>query len=259
MFRCDAINEVLRSNVSLVTQCDTAENGMLRIATAFRYPDGSHVDIFLDQRSTMYVLSDLGETTAYLFELGIRLWESRRRRSIVTDVCRDLRIQREGGQLQVQVAELDHAAFADALLRLAQACIRISDIALTLTHRSVNDFRDQVEDFIETNHFRYEAGHTVVGLEGNEVHIDFRVEGLTRVSMVQTLTAANEHTARHQAESVFAKWYDIRESKDGNQFVTVCDSSTDVFSGPELRRLQDFSRVIRFPAQDQVFLASLAT
>src|SRR5437763_4130286 len=65
--------------------------------------------------------------------------------------------------------------------------------------------------------------------------------------------------ARHQAESIFAKWYDIQDHKNGNRFITVYDSTFDVFKDPELKWLQNFSRLLRFPAQPQSFMELLTT
>jgi hypothetical protein len=259
MLRCDAVNEALRKSISLVAECDTISDGILRIATEFRYPDGSHVDVFLDQSSSPYILSDLGETAAYLREVGIKPWASRKRRNIVADVCRRLRINQNDGQLQIEFPGMDQDAFADAVLRLGQACIRISDLSLAVRHRSPSDFKDQVQDFIDSHQFQYEVDHKLLGSKGNEVRIDFKIDGPRphSASLVQTLSAADSNTARHQAEDAFARWYDINEQRNGNSFLTVYDSSSDAFREPDLRRLQDFSQLIRFPAQQQLFLEAL--
>ena len=160
-------------------------------------------------------------------------------------------MHQEGAQFQIEVPEGSVATLGESVLRLAQACIRVSDIAFTGTHRGVSAFREQVEDFIEEKQLSYEPDYTLVGAKGNEVRIDFRVESLSRPSLVQTLSAGNEVSARHQADNVFTKWYDIREHGEQHQFMTVVDSSVDVLKLFDLRRILDFSEVIRFPSHQE--------
>ena len=56
----------------LVEDYDTVRDGSFRLATPFRYPDESHIDVFLKDGGTVFdgfELSDKGQTVAYLLDL----------------------------------------------------------------------------------------------------------------------------------------------------------------------------------------------
>ena len=46
--------EELITNACLVEAYDTVRDGSFRLATPFRYPDGSHIDIFLKDSGTLF-------------------------------------------------------------------------------------------------------------------------------------------------------------------------------------------------------------
>ena len=177
---------------------------------------------------------------------------------MVLDVCQTLRVRQDGGQLQIELFEPDPMKLSDAVLRLAQACIRVSDMSQTFAPRATSAFREQVEAFIESTELPYESDYELPGLMGAPVEIDFRVEGSATVSLVETLTASNEPAGRHASAEVFAKWYDIRgQRSDSQQFVTVVDSWAEVFEESDLKRIEEFSKVISYPEQQETLLQAL--
>jgi hypothetical protein len=249
-------------NVSIVVDCSTVSTDILRLTTIFKYPDGSHVDLFLKHDSQhmfdSFVLSDLGETTGYLLELNIRPWKTQKRKRVISQICATLGVEQDGGELKISLSHHELDDWGDALMRLAQACIRVSDIALTYTSRIVSAFRDDVEEFLESTGYRYETDRMVPGKFGPEVRIDFSVTGAHAEYLLQTLTAANTVVARHTSDDLFTKWYDIPHMRSAAQFVTVLDASSNVFAVPDIRRLQEVSTVIGFPDEQDLLRHTLA-
>ena len=81
---CASIQELIK-NFSLVKECDVIDNGMTRLATPFQYPEGSNIDIFLSNTNTLFpelILTDLGQTTAYLLNLHLKHWTTKKRKQI---------------------------------------------------------------------------------------------------------------------------------------------------------------------------------
>ena len=64
---------------ALVQQCDVVASGALRMLTPFQYPDGSQIDLFIEETKPLLgarILSDLGQTTSYLLDLQVKPWAS---------------------------------------------------------------------------------------------------------------------------------------------------------------------------------------
>lgn len=261
MINCDSLTQAARK-LSLVASCEPITPELLRITTIFKYPDGSHVDLFLREHYGLlreYTLSDLGETTGYLLELNIRPWKTNKRKELVSRICKTLGIRQDGAELKLQMAEHEIAdQLGDAIVRLSQACIRVSDLALSFTVRTLSAFRDDVEEFLDSNGYKYETDVPIQGGFGKEVKIDFQVEGPRRPSLIQTLAAANAVTGSRIADDVFTKWYDIKHVRSAQNFLTVYDSESQGLSPTDLQRIEDFAVVVGYPDQQSELIEAIA-
>lgn len=244
---------------SLVKACDRVKNGMLRIATPFQYADGSHIDLFLEQDLTQeWKLTDMGQTIAYLLDLHVKPWSSKRRDQAVTDICQALGVQKEDAQLYRRIPANEPSVFTDSLVRLAQACIRVADIALTQRFRMVSAFRDEVEEFVATIDVPYETPYVLAGRFRKDVEVDFMVQGQVTKSLILTLSTQNAAAAHGLCNEVFRKWYDLSDHRQSHLFVTAFDTTTDVFRHDDLSRIRDVSSVLGFPAEVDALQEMLA-
>ncbi len=133
---CENIKEYIRS-FSLVISCDTVKNGALRIVTPFNYPNGSYIDLFLTHSGDLsdnYILSDGGLTSDYVADMQFNLWATKKRRILIEDICQSLNIRQSEGQFEILISPEDIEQFHNPIVRLAQACIRISDLILHVDH-----------------------------------------------------------------------------------------------------------------------------
>ena len=82
----DEISSALNGN-PLVMDVDTAPGGHVRIQTAFLYPDGSNIDIFVDSHKRLngYVLTDFGQSLETLLNFQIKPWDSPLRMRFLVD------------------------------------------------------------------------------------------------------------------------------------------------------------------------------
>jgi hypothetical protein len=245
---CQSLKGIV-SKFSLVEDCDVVNSGALRIATPFNYPNGSQVDLFLECSNNLfpqYVLSDYGLTANYLLDMHIRAWGTSKRRQLIQDICETLEVNMDAGVFQIPLGQ-DMASLSSAIVRLAQACIRVSDLSCTQRLLSSVTFQENVEEFIAGAELPYEAEPVLIGAFGNPVKVDFRVKGSKILSLVQTLSAPNPTNAHPKSIEVFTRWFDL-QSHNGHrhQFVTVFDTINS-FKEYDLERLSLVSTVVGFP------------
>jgi hypothetical protein len=212
---CDTLKGIA-TTLALVTSCDVIKNGMLRLATPFRYPDGSQIDLFLGSPTGLFPqirVTDLGQTAAYLFDLQLKPWATFKRKQIVEDVCKSLDVTQDGGELLIALTETDLAtsALSDAMVRVAQACIRTADIAYTQRLRAPASFRDEVEEFISSDGVQVESGIVLPGRFNKDVTLDFRTRGRRVKSLILTLSTQNTAAAHG---SCLARWQSDKETGD---------------------------------------------
>lgn len=253
--------KTLVSNFSLIQACDEIASGALRMSVPFTNTDGSNLDLFLKQAGPgKWVLSDLGNTTAYLLDLHVRPWTTKKRLQIVTDICRSLGIEQAGGQFQTILTDEElRTKLPEAMVRLSQACIRVSDLAFTQRLRTQAIFRDEVEDFFSTEDLQFEEHVQLVGQFGNRVEVDFRVSGKTVVSLVQTLSTGNAAAAHNLSNEVFRRWFDLeKDYKSRHLFLTIYDTSNDNFRDEDLKRIELKSIIFGFPAEPEQIKLALA-
>jgi hypothetical protein len=111
----------------LVRGVDTLPKGHVRIETAFLYPDGSSVDVFLVDDAPLFApgkLSDFGQTTAWLLDVQVRPWLSKKRQRFVEDALRIYGVEQHGGALEFSLESLDR--LTDGLVKLGQPSPRSS-------------------------------------------------------------------------------------------------------------------------------------
>jgi hypothetical protein len=257
MIDCNEVITAARS-FSMVEDCDQLKSGILRLATQFEYPDGSQIDVFLKPGDLIseFFLTDLGQTTTNLLDLQIRAWATKKRKQIVSDVCESLKVENRGGELTVRMTDIN--ALPDGIVRLAQACIRVSDLMYTQRLLTPVALRDDVEEFLAASDFSYEPSFEIPGPYGKPVSVDFRVDGPHQNSLILTIGTANAASAHPIANEVFKKWYDLSKVAKNSQFISLFDSRNNVVRDEDVARLGDVSTVLAFPEQQDEFKQALA-
>jgi Domain of unknown function DUF1828 len=111
----------------LLTGIDRVPTGYLRMETAFLYPDGSSIEVFLIEpagSSERLKLSDLGQTTAWLLDVQVKPRISKKRRTRLENTIRLYGVRQEGGALEYPLDSLEE--LPQGVVRLAQACLRVA-------------------------------------------------------------------------------------------------------------------------------------
>ncbi len=246
----EAVKERLAGH-SLVKGIDRLPRGHIRIETALLSPDGASIDVFVQGEQPLlggYDLTDLGQTIAWLLNVQVKPWESKKRQRLLEDAIRLCGVHQKGGELTYPIPDIEH--LPEGMLRLVQACLRVSDLTFTRRSTQQSIFSEEVEEILADNELTYEPNFEVLGRYGKPVRVDYRVYGRSINSSVLTLSASNPTQAHIQANELFRKWFDIGEPHGSEQNVTIYDDSKkDVYRDEDLARLNDFS--ILLPVSDR--------
>lgn len=258
---CEHLQEYL-SSFSLIYQCDIVKNGALRMATPFTYPNGSHIDLFFKQKSTLldtYILSDYGQTYNYLLDIGFNLWATKKRRHFVTDICQSLGVYYIYNQFEVEILQSELSNLSDFVVRLAQACIRITDLSFTQRLQTYGTFDSEVEEFIALSELEYETEPPdLIGIYDKPVKIDFRVKGQRTQSLVQTWSPRNPNSSHTSSNEIFRRWHDLNNYRPSYQFVTVVDETDSTYRPDDLSILYEYSTVFSFPTEREPFRETIS-
>lgn len=252
---CENLREFVQG-FSLVEQCDVINSGALRISTPFNYPNGSQIDVFLETRSGVfseYILSDYGQTSDYLTDMNIKFWVSKKRRLLVEDICSTLGVDVHVTRFQIRLSAEELGMLSEAIVRLAQACIRVADLTFVQRLQVAGTFQEDVEEFIAGINLPYEPDIVLAGIRDREIKVDFRVIGRRITSLIQTISTPNYTNAHTRSLEVFSRWYDLKSNYSEDQFITLYDTTNNVFQRADLGRLEDLSLVYGYP-EDQAQL-----
>ena len=204
--RLDCANlERIAHSISLVQECDVVRNGALRLSTPFVYPNGSNIDIFLGHGESLF-----GGLRSLRFRYDRTLFRERTGENgihrspqgvVWRTFVQELGVKFENGVFRIFLDRDQIADISDAVFRLSQACVRVSDFATHQRLRSANPFRDDVEDFLEASGLHPKPDAKVRGPYGSDIKLDFEVQR----SFVLVLAAMNEPAAHSSANEIFAK------------------------------------------------------
>jgi hypothetical protein len=255
--------ETIAHSLPLVEECDVVRNGALRMSTPFRYPNGEHVDIFLEQQKSLFgelYISDYGQTALYLKNAQISMNTTSRKREVIEDILFQCGVKIDGCDLWIDLRSSNPDDISDAMLRLSQACVRVSDLATHQRLRSSNPFRDDIEDFLDAYNFPYKADVKVPGPHGKDIKMDFEVTSGDKKSFVMILAAMNEPSAHSSATEIFTRWYVLREWGNGadHGLVTIYNSKSDAIREEDLARIRPFSTPVGYPQEIDLLVSVLS-
>ncbi|MCK6520206.1 DUF1828 domain-containing protein [Myxococcota bacterium] len=239
-------SEQLRDRLAqhpLVRSIDTLRTGPLRIETAFLYPDGASIDLFLCEEPSLFpapALSDLGQTMSWLLDVQVKPWLSRKRQALLDDALRLYGVEQRGGELVKPLTSADDVL--PGLVLLGQACVRTADLQYTKRSVLVTSFSEQVEESLIDAEVPYTPNVELEGRFSQAVRVDFLAEGPRLRSAILTLSSGNTSQAHICANEIFRKWYDLNERNE--QRLTVLDDRADVYREEDLRRIRDLSDIV---------------
>ena len=119
----------LGKSLPALFECTPAPREGVRVRTPLMYPDGGIVDVFIVEQSGRCYVTDFGETLGWLRMQSTSARRSPKQTRMVEDTCQTLGVKLHRGQLMLPANVTD--GLGEAVLRLAQAAVRVSDLWFT--------------------------------------------------------------------------------------------------------------------------------
>lgn len=229
-----------------------------RIRTPYLYPDGDYIDLFLWRSDDTTIVTDLAETTGWLWMQSSASRRTPKHMQRIKDVCLTHGVEFRRGMI------LDRQRTGEPLgalvNRVAQAALRISDLWFTFHNRAAREsvadrVADQVADRLAGDRrLRFKRQERFEGRSGSEWTVDFHVRAQRRRSLVYVLSAANKAKTQQVTEHVYTAWDELRhltKEPKSLKFVSLFDDTVDVWKQEHFRMLGRLSTVCRWARPDE--------
>lgn len=227
--------------------------GPVRFGTAFQYPDGSLVDLFLDCDPgglfPLNRLTDFGRTLQWLDCLNFKIHSNEKRSKEFDGILKVLDVNHEGGEIHVALeSQNDPVEVKRSIIRLGQACSRVADLSFMRRSPSrASVFRQEVEQILQDGAIEYKSNVILTGQFENSVPVDFLTQSQTAIL---TLSSANHDYAHKSANEVFRRFFDLPTWPSPK--LTVYDDRLESYREEDLSRLRQVGLVVPFGRPDEV-------
>ena len=233
-------------------ECSPAPYEGVRVQTPLMYPDGGIVDVFILERQNEYVLTDFGETLGWLRMQSASDSLSPRQSGFVNDVCRTLGIRLERGQLTLRINKND--ALGEAVLRLAQAVVRVSDIRFTFQRQRPQTTAKDVENWLREKRIHFRRSVRLRGRSLKNWRVNFETRSDNRISMVFLMRARNRSAVLRITEHVATACRDLdylKDTQSDTHFVSLFDDSQDVWRQEDYNLMKQVSTIALWSQPDE--------
>lgn len=244
---CDYIAE----NMGELFEC-LPVNGRTRIRTPYLYPDGDVIDVFLTEDDFPTTLTDFGDTLGWLWTQTVSSRRTSRQERLIEDVCLTHGVELYRGMLMVRVSRPE--MLSEAVVRLSQAALRVSDLWFTFRSQTAASINDEVEEFLLGRDIRFDRGERLVGRSGRTWSVDFHTRTAERSALVNVLSTGSNASARRMAEHTLATWHDLsnlRIAIEGMRFVSLFDDELDVWTPEDFGLVEQVSEVAYWSRKDE--------
>ncbi len=251
----DSLCTTISDSLPALFECSPAPQEGARVRTPMMYPDGGIVDVFILARGDEYIVTDFGEALAWLRLQSTSTRRSRRQQILVEDVCQTLGLELFRGQLVLRAIRGD--ALAEAVIRISQAAVRVSDLWFTLRSRSVQTTADEVNEWLRENEIPFDTGVHHSGRSNSDWNVDFLTRTDERTTLMFLLSTGARGSARRIAEHVLSGFVDLshlREDQPQLEFVSLFDDTYDVWREEEFALVESHSQVALWSRPDQLKL-----
>lgn len=246
---CDNINKYIGRQFTC-----TNFNGFIKVQTPYLYPDGDIIDVFVKSSDSGLILTDLGETIAWLSSHSISHSLSERKNQLIEDLIFMYQVERYKGMLIKKCDNSENLSFA--IVDFCQAIIRVSDIYLTYSGKTSNSFYEDVADFLTEEKFEFQKNVKYVGTSERERIIDFEVIISNNISLIKGLNYHNKTEANSRSDIINSCWSDlgyIRMSNPNINFISLINDTEDKKIYPNnINLLQSVSSVAFWSNKNQL-------
>ena len=220
------LSGTLRDSLPGLFECSLAPDGAVRVRTPMLYPDGDLIDAFVVEQGGEYLVTDFGDTLGWLQMHSVSDSLTPNQRGRADDVCQDLGVERDRGQLTLRCR--DRTEIANAVHRLGQAAVRIADILFTFRPQTVmpadaGRVADEVDDWLRSHSLPVERGVRHSGQSGHTWKVDYQVDAAEWTALVCLLTGGGPVAAWRRTLEVFAGFADLGEPAGQSRLISLFD------------------------------------
>ena len=249
---------IVGRSLPLLFVCSETQHEAVRVRTPMLYPDGGVVDVFVLPRGNGYVVTDFGDALGWLWLQSVSprcpAWQE----ALARDVCQTLRIELFNDQLVVRGVTQD--ALGEAVIRVAQAAVRVSDLWFTIRSQALQTTADEVEEWLNEKRIPFQRDVAKQGRSTREWTVNFETQTDNRTGLVFLLATGSRGAVHRITDHVVAGCVDLnhlKESQSNLEFVSLFDDTVDVWRPEDFSQVDAFSRVARWSVPDE-FHAILA-
>ena len=243
----------IRQSLSPLFVCSPAPQEGVRVRTPLLYPDGGVVDVFVLERGSSYTITDFGEALGWLGLQSVSRQRSAKQQALVQDVCQTLRIELFQGQLVLRQVMLD--MLAEAVLRVAQAVVRVSDLWFTLRSQSLQTTADEVDEWLREKRIPFERQVSKRGRSTQNWTVDFETQTANRTSLIFLLSTGSRGSVRRITERVLSGCVDLHHLKSTQPslaFVSLFDDTLDVWRDEDFHLVEEQSEIAFWSNPDRL-------
>ena len=246
--------------------------------TPLMYPDGGIVDVFIVEQSGRCYVTDFGETLGWLRMQSTSARRSPKQTRMVEDTCQTLGVKLHRGQLMLPANVAD--GLGEAVLRLAQAAVRVSDLWFTFRTRAIRpragetimseaenfDRRarrgvreletvaSEVGDWLVEKEIAFDRDVIQPGRSGQSWKVDYQTHTKNRTALVFLLSTSSRRGTRRIAERVLAGCIDLghlKVSRPRLALVSLFDDTEDIWRKEDFSLVEQHSEVARWSQPDK--------
>lgn len=197
------------------------------LSTPFLDPFNDGIEILLDTTGGEMVLHDGGRTLENLMDMGIHIEKSERRQAIIQNAIAGCGVRMNNGRLETVVTHINRA---QRMHFLTTAILRLNDLWMTASPRTVTDFFEIVKEYFDEHNILYTANKSITG-RTVEHPIDFIVplpKGRDR--LIKLISRPSVQAAKITSFT----WVDLKDAQpDAERVVFINDLAVEEASSDE--------------------------
>lgn len=182
----DGYYQWLRKN----TTTEEGRNGWHCIDTPFMGAFNDSIEIYIQKKEDLILLSDDGETLNNLELQGVNIQGSKKRREIIDDILLNYGVKKkENSEL---ILEANEKSFPQKKHNLLTAILEISDLSVLSKHNVLSIFKEDVRTYLDELDINYTAEFISKGATGLEFAFDFQIAKREKEIVIKSFNSINK-------------------------------------------------------------------
>ncbi len=250
--RVDELCQSIRDSLPGLFECALTPRDTMQVRTPMLYPDGGIVDVYVRETSDYYVVTDYGDALGWLRMQSASGRLSPKQRLMLDDVVLTQDVDLDKGELKVNCRDI--VSLGEAVQRVAQAVVRVSDLWFTFRTRRVQSVADEVDDWLRQRRFEFERSVRRSGRSGLLWTVDYQVITVSHTSLIFLLSSGSRAAARRVSEHVVAGCIDLIHltESEGISLVSLFDDTSDVWQPENFNLAESVSRTVMWSRPDDL-------